>query len=183
MKRFLLAALAIMFVCATVNLVRADDTDPSAVLDKAIKAMGGEEKLKKIDAVTWKSKVAITFNENTSQFTSHSTLQGLDHYRSEFEGEFGGNPFKGVTVLNGDKGCANSGTIRWIWTETLSQREAPDLPSGDPRPAPTLEGEGIQNRVSPRGKGRRQAGRRHQGDSARRQGISLSISTKKAACP
>ena len=109
MKRFLLAALAIMFVCATVNLVRADDTDPSAVLDKAIKAMGGEEKLKKIDAVTWKSKVAITFNENTSQFTSHSTLQGLDHYRSEFEGEFGGNPFKGVTVLNGDKGWRKFG--------------------------------------------------------------------------
>ena len=109
MKRFLLTALAIMFVCATVNLVRADDTDPSAVLDKAIKAMGGEEKLKKIDAFSWKSKVAITFNENTNQFTSHATLQGLDHYRGEFEGEFGGNPFKGVTVLNGDKGWRKFG--------------------------------------------------------------------------
>jgi hypothetical protein len=109
MKRFLLTALAIMFVGATANLVRADDTEPSGVLDKAIKAMGGEEKLKKIDAFTWKSKVAITFNENTNQFTSHSTLQGLDHYRGEFEGEFGGNPFKGVTVLNGDKGWRKFG--------------------------------------------------------------------------
>ena len=40
-----------------------------------------------------------------------------------------------------------------------------DLPAGDPKPALTFEGEGIQNRVGPRGKGRRQAGRRHQGGS------------------
>jgi len=109
MKRFLRATLAIMFVSATSSLVTADDKDPSAVLDKAIKAVGGEEKLKKVDAVTWKSKVAITFNDNTNQFTSHATLQGLDHYRSEVEGEFGGNPFKGVTVLNGDKGWRKFG--------------------------------------------------------------------------
>jgi hypothetical protein len=109
MKRSLYAALAIMFASATASLVRADDTDPSAVLDKAIKAVGGEEKLKKIDAITWKSKVAITFNDNTNQFTSNATLQGLDHYRGEFEGEFGGNPFKGVTVVNGDKGWRKFG--------------------------------------------------------------------------
>jgi hypothetical protein len=109
MKRFLLAALAITFVSATANPVRADDTDPSAVLDKAIKATGGEEKLRKIDAIAWKSKLAITFNDNTNEFTGHTTLQGLDHYRSEFEGEFGGNPFKGVTVLNGDKGWRKFG--------------------------------------------------------------------------
>ena len=27
-----------------------------------------------------------------------------DHYRGEFEGEFNGDPIKGVTVVNGDKG-------------------------------------------------------------------------------
>ena len=109
MKRSLHAALAIMFVSATGSLARADDKDPSAVLDKAIKALGGEEKLKKIDAITWTSKADITFNDNTNHFTSHATLQGLDHYRSELEGEFGGNPFKGVTVLNGDKGWRKFG--------------------------------------------------------------------------
>jgi len=62
--------------------------------------VGGEEKLKKVDVVTWKSKVDITFNDNTNHFTSHATLRGLDHYRSEVEGELGGNPFKGVTVLS-----------------------------------------------------------------------------------
>ncbi len=109
MKRFLRAALAILFVSAMGSLVAADEKEPSAVLDKAIKAVGGEEKLKKADAVTWKTKVDITFNDNTNHFTSHATLQGLDHYRSEVEGEFGGNPFKGVTVLNGDKGWRKFG--------------------------------------------------------------------------
>jgi hypothetical protein len=108
MKRFLLAAFAFMFVHATDSMVRAADTDPSAVLDKAIKALGGE-KLDKVNAISWKSKVAITFNDNTNEFTSHATLQGLDHYRSEMEGEFGGNPFTGVTVLNGDKGWRKFG--------------------------------------------------------------------------
>jgi hypothetical protein len=108
MKRSLLAAFAIMFVSATTSLVRAADTDPSAVLDKAIKALGGE-KLDKVDAISWKSKVAITFNDNTNEFTSHATLQGLDHYRAEMDGEFGGNPFKGVTVFNGDKGWRRFG--------------------------------------------------------------------------
>ena len=50
MKRFLGTALAIMFVTAIGSLVRADDNDPTTVLDKAIKALGGEEKLKKVGA-------------------------------------------------------------------------------------------------------------------------------------
>ena len=109
MKRYLFAALAIMFLTATRGVVRADDKDPTAILDKAIKALGGEEKLKKIDAISWKTKVTITFNGDTNDFTSSATVQGLDHYRSDFEGEFGGNPFKGVTVFNGNKGWRKFG--------------------------------------------------------------------------
>ena len=88
---------------------RADDKDPNAILDKAIKAVGGEEKLKKLDAWTTKSKGTITFNGDSNPFTVESTVQGLDHYKSTFEGEFGGNPVKGVTVLNGTKGWRKFG--------------------------------------------------------------------------
>src|SRR5579863_10006054 len=109
MKRFLTAALAIVFASGAASLVLADDKDPNAVLDKAIKALGGEDKLKKVDAITTKAKVSITFNGNTNEFTSHATVQGLDHYRSEFEGDFGGNPSKIITVLNGDKGWRKFG--------------------------------------------------------------------------
>jgi hypothetical protein len=109
MKRFLSATLAIVFVSASASLVQADDKDPSTILEKAIKALGGEEKLKKAGAISWKAKLTITFNGNSNDFTSQVTVQGLDHYRSEFEGEFGGNPFKGVTVFNGDKGWRRFG--------------------------------------------------------------------------
>jgi hypothetical protein len=109
MKRFLRLALAIVFVSTAASLVRADDKDPNAVLDKAIKAVGGEEKLKKVDAISWKSKLTVTINGNSNDLSSHVTTQGIDHYRSEIEGEFGGNPVKGVTVLNGDKGWRNFG--------------------------------------------------------------------------
>ena len=104
MKPFLGAALAILFVTSAAGPIRADEKDPNAILDKAIKAVGGEEKLKKIDGMTWKTKGAIIFNGDSNAFTSTTTVQGLDHYRSEFDGEFGGNPVKGVAVINGDKG-------------------------------------------------------------------------------
>ena len=109
MKRFLGAVLATLFLTSPISPVRADDKDPNAVLDKAIKAVGGEEKLKKADAISWKSKGTITFNGNDNDIKIQATSQGLDHYRSEFEGEFGGNPVKGVTVLNSDKGWRKFG--------------------------------------------------------------------------
>jgi hypothetical protein len=83
---------------------RADDKDTKAVIEKGIKALGGEEKLTKAGTSSWKSKGTITLNGDDNEFTSVTTLQGLDHYHSEFEGKFGDNDVKGVTVLSGDKG-------------------------------------------------------------------------------
>jgi hypothetical protein len=109
MKRFLGAALAVSFVCVTGGLSRADDKDATPILDKAIKAMGGEEKLSKITAYTTKVKGTISFGGNDNEFTAKATHEGLDHYRSEFEGKFGDNDVKGTTVLNGDKGWRKFG--------------------------------------------------------------------------
>ena len=47
----------------------------------------------------------------TKRDHSEATVQGLDHFRSEFEGEFSGNKVKGVTVLNGDKGWRKFGDM------------------------------------------------------------------------
>lgn len=102
MKPFLGAAL-IAFVAAAGIPAQADDKDVNAVLDKAIKAVGSEEKLKKIDAMSWKTKATVTFNGDDNPFSSQATSQGLDHYRNDFEVEFQGNAVKGTVVLNGDK--------------------------------------------------------------------------------
>ncbi len=113
MKRFLGVAVAVGLVYGLGGLARADSTaDVQAVIDKAIKALGGEEKLNGIKAATWKSKGTISFMGNDNQFTSKTTVQGHDHLRQEFEGEFGGNKVMGVTVLAGDKGWRKFGDMK-----------------------------------------------------------------------
>lgn len=94
--------MAVAVVVVLSSSARAED--PAAILDKGIKALGGEEKLSKIKAASWKAKGTITFGGSDNEFTSVTTVQGLDHQRGEFEGDFGGNKIKGVTVVAGDKG-------------------------------------------------------------------------------
>jgi hypothetical protein len=97
------------FIMDRVGIVYSDDAQSGPVLDKAIKALGGESKLSKATAFSRKVKGTISFGGNENQFTSESTIAGLDRYQSTFEGEFGGNKVKGVTVLNGDKGWRKFG--------------------------------------------------------------------------
>ncbi len=111
MKRVLGLLFAACLVSGWLPQAGADDKDAKPILDKAIKALGGEEKLGKIRAYTWTSKVTITFGDNENELTSVSTSEGLDHYRAEVEGEFGGNPFKAVVVLDGDKGWRKFGDM------------------------------------------------------------------------
>jgi hypothetical protein len=111
MRWIISTLLASLLAIGLSGPARADDKDVTAVLDKAIKALGGEEQLSKIKAVSSKSKGKITIGGNDNEFTSQATVQGLDHLRQEFEGEFGGNKIKGVTVLAGDKGWRRFGDM------------------------------------------------------------------------
>src|SRR5262249_17528721 len=55
-------------------------TDPAAkaIIDKAIKALGGEEKLTKaLQGSTWKMKGKLTFGGNDNPISTESTLKGL----------------------------------------------------------------------------------------------------------
>lgn len=109
MKWFPGMALVTVFLAGSSSAARADEQQAKATVDKAIKAVGGEEKLGKATILSWKSKGAITFNGEERQMNLNATSQGLDHYRTEFEGEFNGNAFKAVTVLSGDKGWRRFG--------------------------------------------------------------------------
>jgi hypothetical protein len=104
MKRFLSAVLATVLASGLNNPSRAADEEPNAILEKAINALGGAAKLAKAGTATWKVKGKIHFNDIENDFSSQATVQGLDHYRSEFDGEFGGNPVHGLTIVNGNKG-------------------------------------------------------------------------------
>jgi hypothetical protein len=109
MRRILNMALAAALMSGLSGLTRADDVDAKAVVEKGIKALGGEEKLGKSGSYTQKAKGTITFNGNDNEIKTQATVQGLDHYRAEFEGEFNGDAIKGVTVINGDKGWRKFG--------------------------------------------------------------------------
>ncbi len=103
MTKLLGVVLAVSFcIFGLIGPSRA--ADATALLDKAIQAIGGEEKLGKIQTASWKTKGTISFGGNDNPVTTQATAQGLDHLRQEFESEFNGNQFKAVSVLAGDKG-------------------------------------------------------------------------------
>jgi hypothetical protein len=109
MKRCLGAMLAMVLVSGPGGSARGVDDDANAVLDRAIKALGGEAKLRKAEAVAWKAKGKSIRDGNEDTFTNETTVQGLDHLRMEWEDETDGNRVKGVTVVNGDKGWRKYG--------------------------------------------------------------------------
>jgi hypothetical protein len=109
MNRFFGIAFVAILTLSLGASIRADDENAKATLDKAIKALGGEEKLAKIETFTSKSKGKFIINGSDNAFTSHVTVSGLDQYRSEFEGDFNGNALKISTVLKGQKGWRKIG--------------------------------------------------------------------------
>ncbi len=118
MRKLLVVMLTSAFLGATAGLIRAAD-DPKAVVDKGIKALGGEENLAKVKAATWKSKGKLFIQGNANDFGLEVTVEGLDHIRSKFEGDFGGQKIEGTTVLAGDKG--------WRTFPEASEMDAPAI--------------------------------------------------------
>ncbi len=95
----------VLLIAAFLSIMGATrQTDATAILDKAIAAVGGAEKLGNVKAMTWKAKGTVSFQGNDNPMTISATAQGIDHMRQEFESEFGGNKVKFITVLAGDKG-------------------------------------------------------------------------------
>lgn len=109
MKRYISAVVAVLIVGTNAPARPDGDKDSAAVLDKAIKALGGAEKFGKTPAYQLKGKGTINFGGNESSFTNQSTVQGLDRFRSEFEADFGGNKVHGLTVVSGAKGWRKFG--------------------------------------------------------------------------
>lgn len=97
MTRVMCMAFLVSLVTAPVR--GQDDKAAQAVLDKAIKALGGEEKLRQ--AMSWKLK--------DDQAEMVITVHGIEQYRSVSESEEKGKKFKSTDILNGDEGWNISG--------------------------------------------------------------------------
>jgi len=115
MKRFHIAFFLAVNLLAPVSNVTADDKDVAAILDKAMKALGGEDKLSKIEAVTWKTTgwMNMLF-QGAEHFkcTGELTIAGLDRSRSELIMlDPGGDKLRIRSILNGDNAWLSWGDV------------------------------------------------------------------------
>ncbi len=97
----LLAASTCLILLA-VRAPAADD-DAKAVIEKAIKAHGGADRLTKFQATKTKSKGTIELFGGIT-FTSESAVQYPDKFKETVELEVAGNKATVVTVYDGKKG-------------------------------------------------------------------------------
>ena len=76
----------------------------AAVIDKAVEALGGKDKVGAVKAATWSAKGTLTLGGADSPFTARLAYQGHDKRRVEFKTEIGGTPIDAVIVVDGEKG-------------------------------------------------------------------------------
>jgi hypothetical protein len=102
MRRAVWLAVA---ACVSLAPARADDAaDARAVVDRAVQAMGGKDKLARCQAVTWKGKGSVQIDAVTVTFTDELSARGLGLFRWQVAAEANGRAIGLVIVFNGDKG-------------------------------------------------------------------------------
>jgi hypothetical protein len=105
-KRLLLPCVVCLAFGIT-GFVRADD-QAQAVIDKAVKAKGGEEALAKYKGMTSKGKGMFYGMGDGIPFTVETAEAFPNKAKQAVAAEVGGSPFKMTTVLAGDKGWINT---------------------------------------------------------------------------
>jgi hypothetical protein len=109
--------LAVVVGVLAVTSARADDDKARAIVDKAIKALGGAEKLGKYKAATWNQDGTYYGMGKGLPFKGKYATQWPDQFRMEIEGVF-------TIVLNGDKGWTKMGDETKAMTkEQLAQQK------------------------------------------------------------
>ena len=171
MKQFLGAAVVIVWFASPITPARADEKDAKAVIDKAIKAMGGEEKLAKVRVITWKIKGMLTFDGNDGEIKGAEVSEGLDRDRRDFEADVNGTPVIGAMVVSGDKGWRKFGEAVTALDADAVAGEKRNASLAQHRPLAAVERQGFQGRVGARRKSWRQASVGRRGNGTGRQGF------------
>ncbi len=110
MTQFRHAVLAFGFVIAVAVPGRADDAaDARALVEKAVKAHGGQEKLDKLPGITVKFKGTFHGMGDGIPMSGEVTTQGPDRQRVDIEVEAGGQKIPILIVVGGDKGWSKIG--------------------------------------------------------------------------
>jgi hypothetical protein len=102
MRTVLIPSLVAGLLLAAGSAARADDVQ--SILDKAIKAHGGAEKIAKQGTIQTKSKGTVEVMGMSLPFTEESTVQQPNQLKSVVELEINGQKINITTVYNKDKG-------------------------------------------------------------------------------
>jgi hypothetical protein len=106
MRTFLYAALLAGMALVGWHPVWADDqAETQAILQRGIKALGGEERLSKFKAATWKGKGKFydQHGQNAVEYTGEWALQPPRQFRGSITVVHEGMIHTEIRVLNGDK--------------------------------------------------------------------------------
>ncbi len=110
MKQFRYTVVALGFVLAAVAPAQADDAaDARAIIEKAVKAHGGQEKLDKLPATTVKFKGTFHGMGEGIPVSGEISTQGNDKQRIDLEIEAGGQKIPIIIIVAGDKGWTKIG--------------------------------------------------------------------------
>lgn len=100
MKKVLGLALALVVGLSVVGVLRADE--PKDIIEKAIKATGGEDKLAKFKAQTWSAKGKYYGMGEGQDYTAEYAVQFPDKFKFTVQGIF-------TIVYDGSKGWRKMG--------------------------------------------------------------------------
>jgi hypothetical protein len=110
MFRTIFTTTAVLLALVVVTAVRSDDSDDlRALIDKGIKAAGGQDKLGKFKAGTCKFKGKSLENNRNDTFSFDAFLQGADQVKIEGSVDHGGMQANVAFIINGDQGWVNFG--------------------------------------------------------------------------
>jgi hypothetical protein len=91
-------------------------------VDKAVRALGGADKLAKVKAASWTAKGTLTYQGNQIPITLRIIARGIDHFRRESEIETGAAPMRGTTVVAGDRGWSKFTDVVELDKEKLANQ-------------------------------------------------------------
>jgi hypothetical protein len=113
-----LAAVAVGLVLGAAGSRAGEQAEAKALLDKAMKALGGKEKLAKLNTASVKGKITLSEGGKELSVEIEGVWKGTSQYRADLDVQEGDNNFKGVLVINGEKG--------WLKKGDQAAKEAPE---------------------------------------------------------
>jgi outer membrane lipoprotein-sorting protein len=108
MRACLIKFVAVGILLAGSSWAAAQD-NPKAILDKAVKAMGGAEKLSKTKAQEIKSKGTLEVQGLSLEFTEDSSVQHPSKFKESMHLSVMGKQIDVITVFNGKEGWISAG--------------------------------------------------------------------------